>query len=144
MTSLNYSMDFGQWTRAFATIKARATDLQPAHEKIGDYLVGEIVDNIEAQGNGAWTPLKRATLEARHRKYPDAGDKMLIVTRALIDSIAKHATNAYADAGSALKKARTLFFGRGAIPGRFPFRWKPGVLDRVGGMYLEHLFGRLK
>ncbi len=147
MASLNYSMDLGEWRRAFATVKARASDLTPVHETIGDYMVAELQGNIEAQGGVEyWPALSPYTLKRRRTEHPEAGERMLIVTRALFDSLAKDARNAYVDVGSALKKARTLFFGDKSrnIPARFPFRWRPQVLPRVGRMYLEYLFTGLK
>jgi hypothetical protein len=145
VATLNFTMDMSEWMHAFQSIQSRAGDLTPAHEEIGDFMIAETQDNIEWQGQETfWPPLKPETLAERHRKYPDAGDKMLIVTRELIGSISKDARAAFVDVGSALKKARTLFFGRGNIPARFPFAWKAGTLAKVGGMYLDHLFGRLK
>lgn len=142
---LHFDMDFSQWQHAFREIQNRARDTAKVHEEIGDYLAAETVGNVEAQGGDAyWPPLKPETLERRRREHPGAGDKMLIVTRELIDSITKDAHDAYVDVGSALRKARTLFFGRSAIPARFPFLWKAGVLSQVGRMYLEYFFTRLR
>src|SRR5678816_4045478 len=107
---LEFSMDTSQWRGAFAKILARSGDLTPAHEQIGDYMVAELQGNIESQGDGAdWPPLSPYTLKRRHVEHPDAGDRMLIVTRALFDSLTKFVTRDYVDVGSALKKARTLF-----------------------------------
>jgi len=139
---LSYEMDLSQWTRALSTMRSRSDDLLPAHEKIGDLLVPEIVGNIESQP-AEWPPLKPATLERRHAEHPEAGDQMLIVTHALIESISKDAHEAWVDVGSTLKKARTLFFGHGNVPARSPFAWKRGVMSAVGRIYLEHIAGGL-
>lgn len=142
---LDYSVDMTGWTTAMHSYAARASRLDLVHDKIGDFLVDEVHSNFETSGGAErWAPLKPFTVRERRRKYPNAGDKIMIVTRELFNSFTKIVTRAYVDVGSPLKKSRELQFGRPNMEPRSFFQWREGVMDRVADMYLIYLFGDLK
>lgn len=158
--ALNFDADLSGWLRAFGDVQSRVADATPAHEIIGDKLVDEARDNFETSGGPEkWEPLKPATL----RRTPRPGDKPLLVTRDLYNSMTKDVHADYVDGGSSLPYARTQFYGRdiqgkrrrtsngrfalstggGSIPARSPFNWRPGFMQEIGAVYIHHLFGAL-
>ncbi len=130
---------WSEWGRKAAE---RAKNLEPVHEVIGEVMLQETRENFDTNGGPIpWEPLKDSTLSAARRIY---GTRPLIKTRKLINELAKYVTGDYVDVGSALIKARTLFFGSDKVPARSPFVWRAGVLDRVSQMYLKYIvFGGL-
>ncbi len=142
MAALNFSADLSQWTNFFESAKKNAANPGPALEKVGNYVAIEVRGNIVDRGGDAnWPPLKPATLTARARKYPGAGTAPLVVTRELFNSITRvvNASAGYVDIGSALPKAKTLFFGKGPVPARTPFKFRPAVFERIGGIFVNYI-----
>lgn len=138
---IHFDADCSEWLRAFAGYEARIADASPAHEVIGDFLIAEAVGNIDRDGGAVrWPPLKPETL----KKTPRAGDKMLVVTGKLRESMTKDVQRDHVDVGSSVVYARTQFYGRGNIPKRTPFAWLSGTLTRVGEIYIRWLIGGLR
>ncbi len=141
---LDFTVDVSGWSRLFSAAGRGASDLEPAHNEIGDFLVGEVRGNFESGGGiERWAELRPSTLAERRRKYPSAGIKPLICTRELINSIEKDVQPDYVDVGSALQKARAQFFGQGSIPPRSPFKFRPAVFEKISRIYVRHIFGEL-
>jgi hypothetical protein len=139
---LAFSADLSEWSRFFDGAAQRLQNPAPALERIGDYVAIEVRDNIASGGGDAeWPALKPATLAARARTHPGAVSAPLLVTRELFNSIDKdvHGSDGYVDIGSPLPKAKTLFFGRGAIPARTPFKFRSAVFERIGGIIVNFL-----
>jgi hypothetical protein len=135
--NLDYDVDFSGWERVQSGYAYRLENLQPVHDEIGNFLIPEVKSNIETSGGAEpWQPLKPATLTKERLKY---GTKPNLKTGELLRSIDKVTTDAYCDVGSQLEKSKTLFF----TYARSPFKWQPGVMDRVSAMYMKHLFGGL-
>ena len=67
---------------------ARSTDMRPAMQKIGEYLLGVNLRNFEAEGRPPWEPLKPATIADRLRKGFGAGP-ILQRTKTLFFSLTK-------------------------------------------------------
>lgn len=134
--ALSFDADLSDWIRGMGQMEARLADATEANEWIGDLLVPEAKENIEQGGRAAdWPPLSPFTL----RKTPRPGDKPLLVTRDLVNSIDKDVHPDYVDVGSSLPYARAQFYGTDKIPQRHPFAWRDGVLEQCGQRYIEHI-----
>lgn len=144
MIDIRFDADLSAWLRAFGNIDRALADASPAHEKIGDFLVGEARTNIIDEGGAdPWPALSPVTLARRRISHPNSGEKPLYVTLALFKSLTKDVQRDHVDVGSSLRYARTQFYGRGRIPRRSPFSWRRGVMEEVGAIYLHHCFGQL-
>ncbi len=69
--------------------------------------------------------------------------KPLIWSRALYRSMKAIATDEYVDVGTPMIKGRTLFFGRGRVPARYPFHYRSGDVNAIRRIYVRHIFGKL-
>lgn len=133
---IHFDADVSDWLTAFSGFDERVKDATPVHETIGDFLIAEARGNIDTDGGAThWPPLSPATL----KKTPRPGDKMLVVSGDLRDSVTKDPQPDHVDVGSSLVYARTQFYGRGNIPKRTPFAWLSGVMTRIGEMYIRWL-----
>lgn len=138
--ALSFDADLSDWLRAFGNVEKKIADATPAHELIGDKLVDESRDNfITSGGPEKWLPLAPSTL----KRAPRPGDKPLLVTHDLYNSMQKDVHKDYVDGGSPLIYARTQFEGRGKIPARSPFNWRAGFLQEIGAVYITFFFGAL-
>ncbi len=136
--NLNFTSDMSGWSEWGRKAAERAKNLEPVHEVIGDLMVAEMRDNFQTGGGTEkWEPLKPSTLTPKRLTY---GTRPLLKTLDLFNKLTKNVTGGYVDVGSALIKARTLFFGHGPVPARSPFNWRAGVLERVNQMYAKYIF----
>lgn len=116
----------------------RAEDLSPALREVGEIALRSIRRNFDEGGRpGRWPA--RATVYKGKR----AGNKLLIDTGNLLDSITYAVHSHFVDIGTAVKYAATHQFGRGGIPAR-PFLMLQDEDDEpIREAILDHLRGDL-
>lgn len=131
--NLHAEIDTSAWSGWARQMQERIRTLSPAHEKVGDLLIGEMKQAIDA---GIHPELSASTLTAERRRY---GTTPLKKTLALYNDLRKLVADAYVDVGSTMRQSWALFLGSSRIPARNPFDWRAGVLERCLDIYLRYI-----
>jgi phage virion morphogenesis protein len=108
-------IDFARLTRRLQEAARRAQRMSEAFDEVGEIVLRSIRRNFDEGGRPSKWP-------ARSTKYTGrrAGNKLLIDTGRLLNSITRRSTPSYAEVGTNTVYAATHHFGDRGIPAR-PF-----------------------